>query len=112
MYIEAMDKNYEINLNGFSRANHLEKEGIKYAKKRHQKIAVLLVIDWQDPNNHFELDKMEYYKKWYEFNEVMLNDGCSYQVKSVVKDKKTEMDKTGQNVNIDMYRITLSHFNY
>ena len=42
-----------INLNGFSRANTVEKDAERYAKKHHSKEAVLVKITWNDPKDHF-----------------------------------------------------------
>jgi hypothetical protein len=42
-----------INLNGFSRANLVEKDAERYAKKHHMKEATLVTIKWNDPNDHF-----------------------------------------------------------
>ena len=44
-----------------------------------QRWGALLVIRWESPYDYFILDNHAHYQ-WYEQKDILLNDGCKYQV--------------------------------
>ena len=85
-YSKAFSGNYEISVPGFQRcmlkkdvARGYSKPPYKIGGDRMPRKPVLFVILWESIYDYFILDDERLYK-WYMHNEILLNDGCKFQV--------------------------------
>ena len=114
---EAFADNHEINIPGFQRCM-VDKEKARGQAKpvgatKPQRFGVLLVIRWESPHDYLILDDPRHYEQWYSFTDILLNDGCKFQVldidDQIYKGPNPDGNPNADNVTLKSYVITLKH---